>query len=425
MQPIEIRRGRIIDPANGLDTVGSIFIDNGKILSIDEKPKRFKAEKIIDATGQIVCPGLIDFSARLREPGQTYKATIASETHAALSAGFTSLCIPPDTQPVTDTPAIAELIREKAEQAGYPQVYPIGALTQRLGGKELSAMFALKNAGCIAVSNAEKPFDNLLIMKRAMEYAASHEMLMIYRPDEYSLSNYGCAHEGAIATRYGLPGIPDTAETIALAQCLELVGQTGCRVHFSHISCARAVAMLTWAKVRQLPISADTSIHQLHLTETAIQPFNSAYHVIPPFRTEADRRALLEGIRKGVINAVCSDHQPHDIDAKLGAFPETEPGISALETVLPLMLKLVNSKSLTLQQGIASLTSKPANILGINKGTLAPGMPADICIFNPQKTWTVDQTNWQSCGQNTPFWGQSVQGKVTHTLLAGKIVYGY
>lgn len=420
---IEIRRGRIIDPAIGLDITGSIYINKGKILSVGERPKNFKAEKIIDARQQIICPGLIDLSARLREPGQTHKATIASETRAALSAGFTSLCIPPDTQPVTDTPAVAELIREKAELADFPQLYPIGALTHKLEGRELSAMHALKNEGCIAVSNAEAPIHNMLIMKRAMEYASSHDMLMIYRPNEHALSNNGCAHEGAHATRFGLPGIPDTAETIALAQCLELVGQTGCRVHFSHISCARAVAMLTWAKVRQLPISADTAIHQLHLTETAIQPFNSAYHVIPPFRTDADRRALLEGIRKGVINAVCSDHQPHDIDAKLGAFPETEPGVSALETVLPLMLKLVNNKALTLSQGIAALTSKPADILGLKRGALAPGMEADVCIFDPDEIWKVDQSNWQSLGQNTPFWGESMQGKVTHTLLAGKIVY--
>ena len=421
---IQVSQGRIIDPANQIDRIGSIYISSGKIVSVDEMPSGFRAERIIDAEKMIVCPGFIDLSVRMREPGQSNKATIASETRAAAKSGVTTLCVPPDTTPVIDTPAVAELIKEKAELAGYPQVLPIGALTRGLEGKELSSMFALKNVGCTAVSNAERPMNNLLSLRRAMEYAASHDLLLIYRPEEYWLRNKGCAHEGAVATRYGLPGIPEVAETVALAQCLELVKLTGCRVHFSQISCARSVFMLQQAKDAALPVSADTCIHQLHLTEDDIEPFNSVFHVIPPFRTAADKQAIQKGLTDGIINAVCSAHQPHDIDAKFGSFPETESGISALETLLPLMLKLIDNKSMTLLQGLDALTRQPAEILRLQTGTLTPGAPADLCIFNPETNWTVDDSNWISRGKNTPFWGMPMKGRVNYTLQTGRIIYG-
>jgi len=423
MTDLEIRHGRIIDPGNGIDRTGTIYIHAGKILSVDNRPAGFQAGQIIDADEQIICPGFIDLSTRLREPGQTSKATVASETQAAAKGGFTTLCVPPDTRPVTDTPAVVELIKETAEQAGFQQVYPTGAFTRGLQGQELSSMYALKQAGCIAVSNAQQPLENLLILRRAMEYAASHDLLLLYQANDYWLSNQGCAHEGAFATRYGLPGIPEVAETIALAQCLELVKLTGCRVHFSQISCARSVEMLRQAKDLHLPVSADTAIHQLHLTEDDIEPFNSAYHVIPPLRSQADRQALREGVASGVIDAICTDHQPHDFDAKLGAFPETEPGMSTLETLLPLMLQLVTDGIFSLQQGIAALTSQPAAILGLHSGNLSTETAADICLFNPERKWTVDAEHWRSRGKNTPFWGDAMTGAVTLTIQAGKIIY--
>ena len=423
MTDLEIRNGCIIDPVNGTDMIGSMYIRDRKILAVGNRPAGFQAGRCIDAEQQVVCPGFIDLGTRLREPGQTSKATVASETGAAARGGFTTLCVPPDTRPVIDSPAVVELIREKAEQAGFGQVYPTGALTRGLQGQELSSMYALKQAGCIAVSNAQQPLGNLLILRRAMEYAASHELLLLYQANDHCLSNRGCAHEGAFATRYGLPGIPEVAETIALAQCLELMKLTGCRVHFSQISCARSVAMLRQARKDDLPVSADTAMHQLHLTEDDIEPFNSAYHVIPPLRSQADRQALREGIAAGVIDAISTDHQPHDFDAKLGAFPETEPGISALETLLPLLLRLVAEKVLTLQQGIAALTSRPAGILGLDSGSLQAGAAADICIFDPHATWSVDAAHWQSRGKNTPFWGNTMRGAVTHTIQAGKIIY--
>lgn len=423
MSRIHIRQGRLIDPANEIDRMGSVYIADGKVLSVTGEPDDFKADTVIDAAGKIVCPGFIDVSVRLREPGQSRKATFKSETIAAARAGVTTMCLQPDTKPVIDTAAVAELIKELAEKAAYPQIYPIAALTQKLEGNELSSMLALKEAGCIAVSNANQPIKNLLILRRAMEYAASHDLLLMFRPNDYWLGNNGCAHEGAVATRYGLPSIPDAAETIALDQCLELAELTRCRVHFGQISCKRSVIKIHQANKYGLNVSADVAIHQLHLTENDIQAFDSAYHVLPPFRTEVDKQYLRQGLAGGTISIMCSDHQPHDIDAKLGAFPETEPGVSALETLLPLMLKLVAQHAITLEQGIAALSVHPARILGLKCGALTPGFPADVCVFDPELSWQVNSANWQSRGVNTPYWGQNFKGRVTHTLQAGKVIF--
>lgn len=423
MNKVLIENGRIIDPANGIDQVGSIYIAESKVLQLFEAPSDFTPDQTIDAAGRIVCPGFVDLSARLREPGHTQKGNIQSETQAAYSAGVTSLCLPPDTKPCIDTPAVVEYIKDKAEAAGYPQLYSIGALTQRLEGHELSALFALKQAGCIAVSNARSPLGNLLILRRAMEYASSHDLLLMYRANEAALSGNGCAHEGEIASRYGLPGIPVAAESIALDQALELAQLTGCRIHISQISCKQSVIKIQQAKKYGLNVSADVAIHQLHLTENDMVPFDSHYHVIPPFRSEEDRQYLREGLANGTIDAICSDHQPHDLDAKLGAFPETEPGVAALETLLPLSLDLASHHAMTLQNVIASLTQKPAAILGLNAGALTPGFSADICIFDPTLSWQVNANTWRSAGQNTPYWQQPLKGRVTHTWQAGCLRY--
>jgi dihydroorotase len=423
MNRLQINGGRIIDPANGIDRIGDVYIADGKILSVAARPDGFEADIRIDAHGQIVCPGFIDLSTRLREPGQSRKGTFRSETLAAASAGITTLCLHPDTAPVIDTPAVAELIKDLAENAGYPQIHPIAALTQKLEGAELSSMLSLQQAGCIAVGHANRPVKNLLILRRAMEYAASHDLLLMYRPNDYWLGNNGCAHEGMLATRYGLPSIPEAAETIALSQCLALAELTGCRVHFGQLSCKRSVIKIQQAKNDGLKVTADVAMHQLHLTENDMTPFDSAYHVLPPLRTEADKQYLRLGLAAGAVDCIASDHQPHDLDAKLGAFAETEPGISALETLLPLLLKLVAEGAMILPEGIAALTSKPAQILGLRRGALTPGWPADVCVFDPNSVWTVEAGNWRSHGVNTPFWGQSMKGRVSYTLQAGRLIH--
>lgn len=420
---IEIVNGHIIDPKNHLNKPGALYIAEGKIVGVLNAPEGFVADLTINAQGQLVCPGFVDLSTRLREPGQSYKATICSETQAAASAGFTSLCLPPDTKPVIDSPAVVELIEGKAEQCAYPQIYPVAALTQGLAGYELSSMYALKAAGCIAVSHGYSTISNLLVLRRAMEYAATYDLLLMYCPQEPSLSNDGCAHEGAMASRYGLPGIPIAAETIALMQCIELIEQTRCRVHFRGLSCARSVQLLAKAKKAGLPVSADVAMHQLHLTDEQMQPYDSHYHVLPPLRSEQDKAALIAAVQSGIIDSICSDHQPHDVDAKLGAFPETEPGISALETVLPLMLRLVEQGHLSLSQGIAKLSVEPAQTLGIQAGDLSLGSVADVCVFDPKQAWQVNAESWQSKGCNTPFWHEEMLGKVSYTIQAGKLIF--
>ncbi|PZN75759.1 MAG: dihydroorotase [Candidatus Methylumidiphilus alinenensis] len=422
-EKIIIRGGRVIDPANGVDASVSVCIADGKIEAVGDVPKGFAANQEIDAQGQIVCPGFVDLCVRLREPGQEHKATIASETAAAAAAGVTTLCCPPDTRRVIDTPALVNLLRERADGAGKARVIPIGALTRGLLGKELCSMMALKGAGCFAVSNAYAPMENLLVLRRALEYAANCGLLVIVRPEEPALRNRGCAHDGAVSSRLGLPVIPYSAETVAVAQTLVLAEQTQARVHFGQLSCARAVAMIAEAQSRGVKVSADVAIHQLHLTEHAVDGFDANAHVNPPFRALADRDALREGLAAGILQAICSDHQPHDPNAKLDAFPATEPGISSLETLLPLALQLVESGVLDLSSAIARLAHGPATIMGLDAGTLSVGAKADICLFDPSLEWTASGTDWLSRGVNSPFYGSAFKGRVTKTLLGGRVVH--
>lgn len=422
---ILIRGGRVIDPANGLDGVADVHLADGVIAAVGRAADGFQAEQVVEASGLVVCPGFIDLCARLREPGQTHKASIASETAAAAKAGITSLCCPPDTSPAIDTPAVATLIQERAEQAGKARVLPIGALTQRLEGAELSAMAALKAAGCVAVGNAQAPVANSLVWRRALEYAATHELLVVVRPEDPWLQQGGCVHEGRLASRLGLPGIPETAETVAVAQTLALAEQTGASVHFGQLSSGRAAAMIAEAQSRGVAVSGDVAAHQLHLTEDDVDGFDARCHVRPPLRTAADRDALRLALAAGSLAALCSDHQPHEPDAKLDTFISTEPGMAALETLLPLALKLVEDGVLTLPQAVARLSHGPAQILGLPLGTLSPGAAADVCLFDPQRTWQLEPQQWASAGRNTPFWGQPLRGAVLRTWLAGVEVYRY
>ncbi len=423
MHRLEIINGRIIDPANQLDQTSNIYISNGRIIAIGDCPQDFNADQTIDAKDHWVIPGLVDLSARLREPGLEFKADITSESIAAASAGITTLCIPPDTDPVIDEPAVVELIHRKADNAGHTNVVTLGALTAGLKGEYLSEMAALKSAGCVGLSNGRQTIQNALILRRAFEYAASQDITLFIEANDPWLSNHGCAHEGAIATRLGLSSIPVAAETAAIAHNLELIAETGVRVHFCRLSSARSIELINQAKNAGLKISADVAAHQLHLNEMDISSFNSHCHVLPPLRSQRDMEALCRGVANGTINAICSDHQPHDIDAKLAPFPSTEPGISALETLLPLTLKLVDLGKLELNRAIASLTSEPAHILGIDVGQLSINAAANICIIDPNKEWLLEEKDILSRGKNSPFLGWGFKGKVSHTLVDGDLVY--
>lgn len=419
---IKISNGLVIDPANNLESKQDLYIVAGKIASVGKEPEGFQADHTINAAGLIVIPGIVDLRARLRQPGLENKATIASETKAAAASGITTLCMPPDTTPVIDTPAVAELIHQHAAEAGYAKVVTLGALSAGLHGEQLSQMMALKQqGGCVGVSNALQPITNSLIMRRAMEYAASCGLTVFLHAEDPGLAGIGCAHEGAISTRLGLPGIPAAAETVAVARDLMLIEQTGVRAHFCHISTAQAAQMIARARYDGLPVSADVTAQHMHLTEMDIGFFNSNCHVRPPFRTERDRQALIDALATGHITAICSDHEPHDNDAKLAPFSETEPGVSSLETLLPLALRL--SDELSTSDVIDRLTHQPARILGLDSGTLSVGEAADICIFNPNRVWTLKRDEMLSAGKNTPFENWELQGQVTHTLLDGKIVF--
>jgi len=415
--------GRIVDPANKVDSVQDLFIADGKVIASGQAPQGFSADLEINARHRIVCPGLIDISARLREPGQEQKATIATETLAAASAGITTLCCPPDTNPVIDTPAVTEFIRLRAEAAGHSRIVTLGALTQSLQGEQLSEMAALQRAGCVGVSNALQPLLNPLVLRRALEYAATFDLTVFLYPNDQWLANKGCAHEGRVSTRLGLRGIPEAAETAAVARDLALIEQTGVRAHFCRLSSGRAARMVARAQYDGAPITADVAIPYLYLSEIDISDFDSQCHLLPPLRTVEDRQQLRNAMQQGTLSAICSDHQPHEPDAKLGPFPATEPGISGLDTLLPLGLRLVDEHAIELADLIDRLTAGPAKILGLPFGTLSVGAIADICIFDPSVSWQIDSTTIQSNGLNTPFMGWEMRGRVTHTLLAGKLVY--
>jgi dihydroorotase len=420
---IVIDNGRLIDPANQVDRVANLYIDEGFVVALDAAPEGFEATESIDAAGLIVCPGLIDLRARLREPGQEHKATLASEIDAAAAGGITVLCVPPDTFPPIDTPAMAQMIQQKAWQIGKSFIHPVGALTLGLEGAMLTDMAALGEAGCVGVSNALKAVTDTVVMRRAMQYASTFDLAVFLHAQDPWLQGNGCVHEGEISTRLGLPAIPEAAETVGVGRDLALMEATGARCHFNGLSTGRSVDMVARAQQAGVPVSADVTAHHLHLTEHDIGFFNTQCHVIPPLRSARDRERLLLGISDGTISVVCSDHQPHEPDAKLAPFSESAPGISGLETLLPLTLRLVDDKVVDLPRALALLTLEPARLLGIDSGHLGVGATADVCIFDPAREWTLDAGKLASRGRNTPFHGWPLKGRVRHTLVGGEVVY--
>lgn len=422
MKRIHIRGARVIDPANQIDQPGDVWIADGRIAAVLHAPAGFATDQVIEAAGWVVCPGLVDLRARPREPGHEHKGTIDSECAAAVAGGVTTLCCPPDTDPVIDNPAVADLIHHRAGRAGKARIVTLGALTQGLRGMQLSEMHALKQAGCVGVSNALKAIADTQIMRRALEYAASLDLTVFLHSEDAWLSG-GVMHESPMSARLGLTGIPETAETIAVGRDLLLIQQTGVRAHFGNLSTARAVQMVARVQYDGLPVSADVTAHHLHLTDMDVGDFNTNCHVRPPLRGARDRAGLITGIQRGTLAAICSDHQPHDVDAKLAPFAETEPGISAIETLLPLSLRVGEEAGMKLGDLLSKLTDGPAKVLGIDAGTLKIGAAADLCIFDPDKYRTVNETAFVSQGRNTPFSGWELRGQVRYTLVGGRVVF--
>jgi dihydroorotase len=418
-----IQGARLIDPASGRDRVGDLLIDGVRIAAVDDAARGVKADHIIDARGLIAAPGLIDISARLREPGFEYKATLASEMDAAVAGGITSLACPPDTDPVLDEPGLVDMLRRRAKALERARVYPIGALTVKLAGERLTEMAELAETGCVAFSHANVPLADLQIMWRAMQYAATFGLPLWLRAEDRDLARGGVAHDGEVATRLGLPGIPAFAETIALSGLIELARATGVRLHVCRLSTAGGVELIRRAKAEQLPISCDVAIHHVHLSEMDLGFFDAHCRFDPPLRAARDRDALRAGLADGTVDLICSDHTPVDEDEKLMPFSEASAGATGLELLLPLTLKWAQETNTPLVKALAKLTSEPARVLGVKSGRLDVGTPADLVLFDADARRTIHAATLKSQGKNTPFMGYELGGVVRRTMVAGRTVY--
>jgi len=420
---IHIKNGRLVDPKHGVDAARDLFLAAGRVVGVGEAPGGFSANRVIDATGLVVCPGLIDLAARLREPGFEYKATLESEMQAAVAGGVTSLACPPDTDPPLDEPGLVEMLKHRAKSLNQAHVYPVGALTVALKGERLTEMAELRDAGCIAFSHADAPIPDTQVLVRALQYASTFGFPVWLRPQDPFLARGGVAHDGEVATRLGLPAIPALAETLAVSAILALARHAGARVHLCRLSSAEGVELVQAAKRQGLPVSCDVSVNHLHLSEMDIGYFDPQAHLTPPLRGQRDRDALRAALSDGSLDALVSDHSPVDDDAKQLPFGESEPGATGLELLLPLALKWARETRTPLATALARLTSAPAAIMGIEAGHLAPGAQADVCVFDPEALWKVEPRALKSQGRNTPFLGLELQGRVRYTLVAGHIVY--
>ncbi len=427
---ILIENGRVMDPASKFDAVCDVAIAGGRIVSIGQTGPDFVANKTIDATGCVVAPGLIDLSARLREPGYEHEGMLESELAAAVAGGITSLVCPPDTDPVLDEPGLVEMLKFRAEKLHQSRVFPLGALTRGLHGEALTEMVELTESGCVGFSQAEVPLASTQVLMRAMQYAASFGYGVWLRPQELHLGK-GVAASGPLATRLGLSGVPVAAETIALHTIFELMRATSARVHICRISSAAGVALVAQAKAEGLAVTCDVSINSLHLTDTDIGYFDSRMRLNPPLRQQRDRDALRQGLRDGTIDALVSDHTPVDEDAKTLPFAEAEPGATGLELLLSMALKWGDQNDKEgLMRALQVLTSAPARVLGASLGTLAlsagqlvKGGVADVCVFDPAAEWTAAPAALRSQGKHTPFSSHLLPGKVRYTLVGGHLAF--
>ena len=427
---LHIQHGRLVDPANDVDAMHDVFIADGRVLAIGAPPAGFAADRVIDATGLVVAPGLVDLSVRLREPGYEYKATLESEMQAALQGGVTSLVCPPDTDPVLDEPGLVEMLKHRARSLNQSHVYPLGALTMGLKGTALTEMAELTEAGCIGFAQADQPILDTNVLLRAMQYAETFGYCVWLRPQDAHLGRDGIAHSGPLASRLGLSGVPVMSETIALFTILELVRATGARVHLCRLSSAAGIALVRSARREGLPITCDVGAHYIHLTDNDIGFFDANARVVPPFRSQRDRDAICAGLLDGTVDAICSDHTPVDDDEKLLPFGEASPGATGVELLLSLALKWSQESSTASVNGasevaraLRKVTVDPARVIGLPCGQLGVGSAADLCLFDPQARWTVTAKNLASQGKHTPFLGYELPGRVMVTVVDGGVAF--
>jgi dihydroorotase len=425
---LHIRNGRLVDPANGIDELKDLFIADGKVAAVGSAPAGFAADRTIDAAGLVVAPGLVDLSARLREPGYEYKATLESEMQAAMQGGVTTLVCPPDTDPVLDEPGLVEMLKHRARGLNQANVHPLGALTVGLKGRALTEMAELTEAGCIGFSQAEVPVEDTTVLLRALQYAKTFGYTVWLRPQDAHIGRGGVAHAGPLASRLGLSGVPAMSETIALHTIFELMRATGARVHVCRISSAAGIELVRAAKKEGLPLTCDVGVHHLHLTDADIGFFDSNARFTPPLRSQRDRDAIGAGLVDGTIDAVCSDHTPVDDDEKLLPFGEASPGATGLELLLSLMLKWAadqrgSGARSALSLALSRITADAARVAGLPAGQLAPGAAADVVLFDPELRWTVKPAALASQGKHTPFVGYELAGQVRATIVGGRVAF--
>lgn len=416
---IRILNGKRLNADFKWENSSSIDIKDGVIVAFDQDNK---ADKVIDAKSCLIFPGLTDLNVSLREPGYTAKGSVATETRAAVAGGVTKLCCSPETAPVNDSRAVTKLIKELAVLANYCEVFPLGALTKGLQGEQLAEYAALKSAQCIALSNAYHPIKSLAITKRCFEYAKTHGLSVFINPIESSL-HQGAMHEGHVSTTIGLQGIPSLAETIAVAQLIQLAAVTGVHLHLSQLSAADSVAQVRKAKLQGVSVTADVAIQNLLYTDAKVESFTSIYHCLPPLREDADRLALIQGVKDGTIDAVTSAHQPHEAAAKQMPFAETEPGMSTIEFLLPMTQILEKNNELALVDIIKSMTIGAAKVLSQEFNVLAVGTRADVVVYDPNVQRSLNSSDIMSRGKNSPLLGKVIQGKTMVTIYKGRVVY--
>ena len=422
-----IKNGQVIDPANQLDGSFDILINNGKIEAIEPQGKisgsKLKDVPVIDAKNCVVAPGFCDMHVHFREPGHEYKETIETGSASAAAGGFSTVAVMPNTSPVNDNRSITELIFSQAKKTNLVNVLPIGAITKELKGESLSDMGELKEAGCIGYSDDGRPVMDSELMRRAFEYSRMFGLPCIQHSETLDLTQGGCMNEGIISTELGLKGMPVEAEDIMVFRDICLLRKTGGRLHVAHISSGGAVELVRQAKAKGLPVTCEVAPHHFTLTEEACRNYDTNAKMSPPLRTHEDLELIKEGLRDGTIDIIATDHAPHDLADKQMEFSKACFGIVGLETALPLTLKMVDEKVITLQKAVDLLTQQPCRLFNLDKGNLGVGKDADIVIFNPKTQYTIEPEKFKSRSKNSPYKGWKVRGKVLHTLVAGKTVY--
>lgn len=417
---IVLKNGRIIDPRQKRDEVADLWVSGGLVVEPDSLPSA--DAEIYDMTGCWVVPGLIDMHVHLREPGEEYKETIESGTMAAAAGGFTAVACMPNTHPVNDNGSVTKFIVQKSMGCGA-RVYPVGAISKELKGEKLAEYGEMKQAGAIALTDDGQPVVDSQLMRRAMEYASSHEMLIMSHSEELSLSKNGCMNEGELSTRMGLRGIPASAESIMVQREIALAELTGARVHIAHVSTEQSVDLIRSAKARGVKVTAETAPHYFTLTEKAVLGYNTNAKMNPPLRSEGDRQAIRGALRDGTLDAIATDHAPHSILEKEVEFNYAANGISGLETSLPLTMALVRENIIGAARLVELMSCAPARILGVPGGSLHYGAVADITVIDPERRFTFTAAKSLSKGKNTPFDGWELQGKAVLSMVAGRVSY--